>query len=269
MMNRVRVCLFALLGALSLPLPSAAEKVEALQPRGYVNDFAGVFNDPTKDQLSSLCAELDRKTRAQIAIVTIRSLEGLTEAEFTHRLLTRWGVGYKGDNRGLLILLAIKERKYRIEVGYGLEPILPDGKVGAFGREMVPLLRQGDYNAAVLHLTSRLAQVIAQDRGVTLSGKPPRRPPPQGLPPLRLPGERRPITEQEWFWWLVLILDVPFALLLVWLLKRAGGIPTGRGDGGFWGGFGGGGGGLGGGGGGGGGGFGGGGGGGGGAGGGW
>jgi len=68
----------------------------------------------------------------------------------------------------VLILIAPNDRKYRIEVGYGLEAILPDGKVGGFGREAVPLLRQNDYSDAALLLTRRIAAVIAQDRGVAL-----------------------------------------------------------------------------------------------------
>src|SRR6266849_6313067 len=105
------------------PLPLAAEKVEELQPQGYVDDFAGVLDAPTQAQLTALCGELDQKTGAQLAVVTIHSLAGLTVEDFAFRLATKWGVGHKGDNRGVLILLAVDDHKYRIEVGYGLEPI--------------------------------------------------------------------------------------------------------------------------------------------------
>lgn len=67
-----------------------------------------------------------------------------------------------------MILLAPSEHKYRFEVGYGLEAILPDGKVGGFGRDAVPLLRQNDYSGAVLQMTRSVASVIAEDKGVTL-----------------------------------------------------------------------------------------------------
>jgi uncharacterized protein len=164
--------LLALLLALTFPFAARAEKVEQLKPQGYVNDFAGVLNEQAKAQLTALCAEVDQKTKAQIAVVTIHSLEGVPVEDFGIRLATRWGVGHKGDNRGVLILLAIDDRKYRTEVGYGLEPILPDGKVGGFGREMVPGLRARDYSGALLHLTSEIAAVIAQDRGVALGSLP-------------------------------------------------------------------------------------------------
>lgn len=145
-----------------------AEKATDLKPQGYVNDFAGVLNAPAKENLSALCTEVDQKAQAQIAIVTISSLEGEPIEQFSIELATHWGVGPKQAARGVLILLAPNDHKYRIEVGYGLEPILPDGKVGGFGREAVPLLRQNDYGGALLLITRRVASVIAEDKGVTL-----------------------------------------------------------------------------------------------------
>jgi len=166
------VLLAAALLVFFFPLPLAAEKVEELKPQGYVDDFAGVLDAETKARLTALCGELDQRTGAQIAVVTIRSLDGQSVEDFAVNLAMRWGVGHKGDNRGALILLAVNDRKYRVEVGYGLEPILPDGKVGGFGREMVPSLRAGDYNGALLHLTVQIAKVIAADRNVALTNLP-------------------------------------------------------------------------------------------------
>jgi uncharacterized membrane protein YgcG len=157
-----------LAGILCLPLVTRAEKVKSLQPRGYVNDFAGVLDSQTAQQITNICTEVDEKTHAQMAVVTVKTLEGLEASDFANQLFKTWGVGHKGDNRGVLILLAAADHKYWTEVGYGLEPILPDGKVGGFGREMVPSLRAGDFNAALLHLTTQIADVIAADRGVNL-----------------------------------------------------------------------------------------------------
>jgi uncharacterized protein len=134
-----------------------------------------VVNDATRQQLTALCTELEQKTKAQVAIVTISSLEGETVEQVANDLFTEWGIGPKSSNLGILILLATNDHRYRFEVGYGLEPILPDGKVGGFGRETVPLLRQNDYSGAVLLMTQRVAQVIAADQNVslgTLSGVP-------------------------------------------------------------------------------------------------
>ena len=160
------LCFFLLLviGAPSL----RSEQVKNLKPQGYVNDFAGVLNAQTKEKLTALCAEVDQKTKAQIAVVTVSSLEGETVEQFSLDLATQWGVGPKQQARGVLILVAPNDRKYRVEVGYGLEAILPDGKVGGFGREAIPFLRQNDYSGALLLITQRVAAVIAEDQKITL-----------------------------------------------------------------------------------------------------
>jgi uncharacterized protein len=145
-----------------------AERVKDLRPQGYVNDFGGVLSAPAKQKLADLCAEVDRKTGAQIAVVTVSSLGGEPVEQFSIDLATQWGVGPRQQARGVLILLAPNDRKYRMEVGYGLEAILPDGKVGGFGREIVPLLQRNDFGGAVTLLTERIAAAIAADRGVTL-----------------------------------------------------------------------------------------------------
>ena len=91
-------------------------------------------------------------------------------------------MGKKGSDRGLLILLAVDDHKYRIEPGYGLEGILPDGKVGDIGRDMVPYLRANDYDGAVTLAVEQVAQVIAADAKVTLSDDEPVQAPPAGAP---------------------------------------------------------------------------------------
>jgi uncharacterized protein len=153
--------------------PLRAQAPNQLKPQGYVNDFANVLSRSAKEQLTSLCAELDEKAHAQIAVVTVKSLDGRSIEDFSIDLATQWHIGPRKSDRGILILLAVDDRQYKFEVGYGLEPILPDGKVGGFGREAVPYLRERDYDAALLLMTRRVAEVIAADRGVTLSGSRP------------------------------------------------------------------------------------------------
>ena len=136
---------------------AAAQPVSQLRPVGYVNDFADVLDAGTIAQLESTCQQIDQKAHAQIAVVTIQSLDGSDIESYAVDLFKQWGIGNKASNRGVLILLATQDRHYRIEVGYGLEPILPDGKVGGIGREAVPLLKQGDYKGAVVLMTSRVA----------------------------------------------------------------------------------------------------------------
>lgn len=160
---------FLLLVLLGPALNASAEQVKNLKPQGYVNDFAGVLSAQAKEKLTALCGEVDQKTRAQIAVVTVSSLEGEPIEQFSIDLATQWGIGPKQKDRGVLILVAPNDRRYRVEVGYGLEPILSDGKVGGFGREAVPFFRQNDYSGAVLLITERVAAVIAEDQNVTLT----------------------------------------------------------------------------------------------------
>jgi uncharacterized protein len=156
-----------------------AEPIASLRPTNYVNDFAGVLDAATQARLNALCQQVEQKAQAQIAVVTVKSVDGQDEGSYAVALFQKWGIGAKGKDRGVLILLATEDRKRFIEVGYGLEPILPDGKVGGFGREAVPLLRTGDYAGAVTLMTARVASVIAQDAGVTLDNQPRLAAPPQ------------------------------------------------------------------------------------------
>ena len=177
-MPSMRACLFRLAVALALAAAVVvAEPVRSLKPTGYVNDFARVLDTKTSEDLENLCREVDEKAKAQIAVVTVQSLDGSDVDTYAVDLFHSWGVGAKSTNRGVLILVAPQDRKYRIEIGYGLEPILPDGKVGGFGREAVPLFRQGDYSGAVSLMTSRVADTIAADAGITLSTSVQRAPP--------------------------------------------------------------------------------------------
>src|SRR6266702_1668053 len=129
-----------------------AESVNSLPaPTGYVNDFAGVLSPSTKLNLENLCTQVDRQAHAQIAVVTIKTLDNDQPIdEFATALEEKWKVGAKGTDRGVLMLVVMNPRKYRIEVGYGLEGILNDAKVGDIGRMMVPSLSQGDYNTGIL-----------------------------------------------------------------------------------------------------------------------
>jgi uncharacterized protein len=157
---------------LGVAVLAAAEPIASLRPSNYVNDFAGVLDSATQARLNDLCFQVEQKAHAQIAVVTVKSLDGQDVVSYAVALYQKWGIGAKGKDRGVLILLATQDRKYWTTVGYGLEAILPDGKVGGFGREAVPLLRSGDYAGAITLMTSRVASVIAQDAGVTLDNQP-------------------------------------------------------------------------------------------------
>ena len=189
------------------------------------------------------CTEVDQKAKAQIAVVTIKTLEGDTAEDFANHLFKKWGVGSKGTDRGVMVLLATDDHKYWTEVGYGLEPILPDGKVGGFGRSMVPLLRQGNYNGAVVQMVSQIAEVIAQDSHVSLDSLAQS---PSAAAPAR-GGEGPPshLTLGQIIFLLVLLAIVgpfllkylgPLFLLSLLFGGRGGGGSSGWGGGGFGGG---------------------------------
>jgi uncharacterized protein len=152
---------------------SPAEDIKQIHPTGYVSDLAGVIRPEARTQLEALCAELEQKTGAQMAIVTVQSLEGESVENYAVDLYKQLGVGSKKDNRGVLLLVAPNQRKYRIEVGYGLEPVINDARAGDAGRAMVPFLRANDYGTATVVAAQQLAKYIADDAGVTLSGLPP------------------------------------------------------------------------------------------------
>jgi uncharacterized protein len=158
--------------ALSFLQISRAEDLAKIRPSGYVTDLAGALNPDTKTKLEALGTELEQKTGAQMAIVTVHSLEGESVENYANDLYKKLGVGGKKDDRGVLLLVSPDERKYRIEVGYGLEPVINDARAGDTGRAMVPFLRSGDYSGAIQTAAWQLAKYIADDRGVTLSGQP-------------------------------------------------------------------------------------------------
>lgn len=218
--------------ALALVLAAQAEPVAKLKPTDYVNDFAHVLDQNTIAQMDEICRQIDEKAHAQIAVVTIHSLDGSDIESYAVDLFHQWGVGSKAKDSGVLILYAIDDHRARIEVGYGLEPILTDGKVTSFQREAIPLMRSGNYSQALLLVTSRVAQVIAQDAGVQITT-------PQLSPPMRerrqQPGEG--ISAGGIILLIIIVLIVLFTPLrgiLFWMLFS--GTFGGGGRGGGWGG---------------------------------
>jgi|GEM_PF-2002296 TonB family protein len=141
---------------------SKSDPTEWYKPRGYVNDFAGMIDSPVQAQLEQVCKDLDQKTQTQMAIVTVESLEGLSAKDFATQLCNRWGLGHKDTNRGVLLLLSDTDRQYRISVSRGLEPLLSDEEADRLGKEMLPILHQGDYGGALLHLAKAIQDELQQ-----------------------------------------------------------------------------------------------------------
>lgn len=142
------------------------------KPDNWVADTAGVMDAESYQKTVSLIAELERKTSAEIAVVTVKSLGDRSVEEFAVGLFEAWGIGKKGKDNGVLVLAAMDERRARIEVGYGLEPILPDGKTGEIlDRFLIPEFQAGKFGRGMYLATLAVATVIAKDAGVQLAGE--------------------------------------------------------------------------------------------------
>ena len=218
--------------ALLLACLAAQAQTKFPKASGYINDYSGVLSAEVKTRLENLATEVKEKTKAELAVAIVNSLEGDTVESYANLLAEEWGVGDQED-RGALLLLAIQDHQLRLEVGYGLEPILPDGRAGEILDHMTPYLRKGDFDSAVSVGVIEVAQVIAQDAGVQLTGA--------ALPaPEQRPGRRRGLG-----WWPLLFI-VPFllwprrrrsggwrgdAITTAWLLGNLGGLGGGRGGG--------------------------------------
>lgn len=139
-------------------LATAALAADFPKPQGFVTDAASILTSASKAEAESVIREAERKTTAEIAVATVPSLDGLSVEEYATRLFAEWGVGKKGADNGVLILVAPSERAMRIEVGYGLEPILPDALAGDIIRnDALPAFRSGDYPAGILASVRRVA----------------------------------------------------------------------------------------------------------------
>jgi uncharacterized protein len=131
------------------------------RPTGYVNDFAHVLDPAAQAALEARLVEYDRATGNQIAIATFSDLGGVPINEFAVRLEEAWKVGRKGKDNGVLLLVALKERQVRIEVGYGLESKITDADAGEIIRGVIaPAFRDGRYDDGLTGATDRLMVLI-------------------------------------------------------------------------------------------------------------
>ncbi len=144
------------------------------EPRGLINDFAEVIPPDYERQISAITSELLQKTKIPVVVVTMPDIGGAEYNDYANRLYSSWGIGKKGEDKGVLIFVTVKERKMRIETGYGVEGILPDGLVGEIrDRYMIPYLKKDEYGKGLLLGAAAVSQVIAKHAGVSLTGEMP------------------------------------------------------------------------------------------------
>ena len=144
----------------------------ALKPQGYVSDFAGVVDQNTKAILEKYCTSVESSTGAEIALVTLPTLAGEPVEDVANLLFRTWGIGKKETDEGILLLLVIQDQQSRLEVGYGLEPYIPDGYAGGLLRQMRPALSAGNYGEAMAVAAQTLATRIAEAKGVAIQQAP-------------------------------------------------------------------------------------------------
>jgi len=163
--------LFVILVSLCLFVPSAEAAETFPKPRGPVNDFAGVIDAHSKSMIERVVREVWEKTATAVVIATLTTIDDNDPADYANRLYEAWGIGKKGEDKGVLIFFALKERRVRIETGYGVEGILPDGRVGEIlDVYVVPYFKKGEYSKGLLNSVVAISSVIAKDAGVTISG---------------------------------------------------------------------------------------------------
>lgn len=120
-------------------------------PIGFVSDFANLLSPQARTELEARLSRLEQEFTAEVAVVTIDSLEGDTIEDYAVQLFDNWGIGAADEDNGVLFITALTEREVRIEVGYGLESIITDGRAGRIlDREVIPHFKDGDYEAGIL-----------------------------------------------------------------------------------------------------------------------
>lgn len=216
-MKSAAICACLLLSAIS----GRAADWKSLQPQGYVSDFAGVIDPRSRASIESYAARVEKATGVQLSFVTITSLEGQAIEDVGNDIFRAFGVGRKKEDDGVMVLLAVNERRSRLEVGGGMGESVPDSMAGLLLDDMRPALRAGDYGVAMLSAAERLGSTIAQAKGMEIPA-----------PEFRRRVERE---TRDSIPWPLIFLGI---FLLVMFLRRGGRGGGNRGGGGggsgFW-----------------------------------
>lgn len=137
----------------------------------YVNDSANLLSAETEDYIINMNKTLEKQTGAQIVVVTVQNLEGQSLEEYATELFRDYGIGDKEKNNGVLLLCAYEERQFRIEVGYGLEGTLTDGKTGRIQDEyIIPYLKENNFNDGIRNGFNAVLKEVENEYGITIEG---------------------------------------------------------------------------------------------------
>ena len=150
---------------------TTAVKSAELKPSGFINDYTNTLAAQDREALESLVADIEKETSSEIAVAIINSLEGRSIEDYANEVFNKWGIGKKGKDNGVLILVSMSDRKMRIEVGYGLEPVLPDAVCGRIIRNiMAPRFREGNYYGGISEAIAAIRKSIKGEPPSSVSG---------------------------------------------------------------------------------------------------
>lgn len=212
---KIHLLALTILATSMFPAALPALDLKSLKPQGYVSDFAGVIDAESRAAIESYAAAVEQSTGTQMSFVTLKTLDGEPLEDVSIDLFRQFGVGQKGKDDGVQLLLVINEHQSRLEVGNGLEPVLPDGLDGQILLDMRPELRAGHYGQAMLLAAQRIGQTVAQAEGKSVSA------------PLPVARTDHPPHDDSFPWPLVIFV----IFIIVSAILRGG--RGGRG-GGFW-----------------------------------
>jgi uncharacterized protein len=148
---------------------AACEQSLVSKPSQPVDDFAEVITPPYEKRIGNIAKELADKTGVALVLVTMHELGGVDPNEYAHRLYNERGLGKTGEDRGVLILVSVREQKMRIRTGTGLKAILPPRQIGEIqDRFAAPLLKQNNFDDGLLNAVVAIAKIIAKQSGATL-----------------------------------------------------------------------------------------------------
>ena len=174
-------------------------------PSGFVNDFAGVLDGAIKQALEPKLVSFEPETGNEISVVTVKNLDGDYIENFAEKLFKEWGIGKEKQDNGVLVLVAVEDRKMRIEVGYGLEGALTDAQSNwIINNELKPAFQQGDYSGGI---AQAVATIIAATQGEYIPS-----------------ADDRPIKIGNWFteWFEIIFWFIIFGLMwLASILSRS------------------------------------------------
>lgn len=171
--HRRNVCLYLGLIMAFFCLCFIAEAQEMPVPQRYVEDRSNIISDAVEKGLNGYLQELEQKTGAQMIVLTIDTTGDIPIETYALELATKWKLGQKGKDNGVLIVIARNDRAYRIEVGYGLEGILPDSFCGTVGRTyFVPNFQKGHFSEGIFQGTVIMVHKVAEENRVEITGMP-------------------------------------------------------------------------------------------------